>query len=337
VVVRSRRNADGAEHFYALIVPESYDPARRYAVRFFLHGGVSRPAWNSNDRWWDGARRLAGDNVILVLPTAWNESKWWQSSQAENLASILDELKAVYNVDENRISLWGVSDGGSGVYFFGFNDPTPWAALLPLICSPAVLANSANNADGGTFVANLANKPLFIVNTELDPLYAAQGELPNVELFRQSGAEVVFRAKPGYGHNTDWWPEEAEAMDRFVEEHARDPLPDYLVWETDRTDRYNRLHWLIIDELAQLGGPGRVAVEKKGQVIDVRTSDVGRYTLLISPDEFDLSRPIRLVANGQVSFDDLVDPSVGTLLKWAAQDDDRTMLFAAEIVVDVED
>ena len=336
VVVRSRCNADGTEHLYALIVPDDYDPSRRYPVRFFLHGGVSRPAWKESDRWWDRARRLAGDSLILVLPTSWAESKWWQSSQAENLTGILDQLKTVYNADENRISIWGVSDGGTGVYFLGFNAPTPWAALLPLISSPAVLANPDNDADGNVFVANLGNRPLFIVNAELDPLYPAGEELSYVELFRQAGAEVVFRAKSGYGHNIDWWPEESEAMERFVEEHERDPLPDHLIWETDRTDRYNRLHWLSIDELTQPGRPGRVTVERTGQVVDVRTSDVRSYTLLISPDEFDLSRPVRLVTNGQVSFDDIVQPSVGTLLKWAARDNDRTMLFAAEIAVQIE-
>ena len=337
IVVRSRRNADGREHLYALIVPESYDPGWRYPVRFFLHGGVARPPWKENERWWERSRRLAGEELILVLPTAWAESRWWQAGQVENLAAILDELKADYNVDENRISLWGVSDGGTGAYFFGFNAPTPWASLLPLISSPAVLANPATGADGSLFVTNLVNTPLYIVNTEFDPLYAAAGERPYIEQFRQAGAEVVFRAKAGYGHNVDWWPEEAAHMERFVEEHERDPLPDRLVWETDRTDRYNRAYWLIVTELGGRGEPGGVTVERQGQVIQVRASDVRGYTLLISPDEFDLSRSIRIVTNGQVSFDGIVQPSVGTLLDWAARDNDRTMLFAAEIEVQVED
>jgi hypothetical protein len=37
--------------------------------------------------------------------------------------------------------------------------------------------------------------------------------------------------------------------------------------------------------------------------------------------------------NGAVAHDAVVVPSVATLLKWAAIDDDRTMLFAAEISV----
>jgi hypothetical protein len=36
-------------------------------------------------------------------------------------------------------------------------------------------------------------------------------------------------------------------------------------------------------------------------------------------------------ANGQVVFDGQVEASLDTLLKWAALDNDRTMLFGAEL------
>jgi hypothetical protein len=35
--------------------------------------------------------------------------------------------------------------------------------------------------------------------------------------------------------------------------------------------------------------------------------------------------------NGRTAFDAMVEKSVATLLNWAARDNDRTMLFAAEI------
>ncbi len=39
----TRTNRDGLLHRYVVIVPEDYDPARRYPVAFYLHGGVARP------------------------------------------------------------------------------------------------------------------------------------------------------------------------------------------------------------------------------------------------------------------------------------------------------
>jgi hypothetical protein len=46
--------------------------------------------------------------------------------------------------------------------------------------------------------------------------------------------------------------------------------------------------------------------------------------------------PIRVIANGEVTFEGMVRPSVETLRKWAVIDQDRTMLYAAEITVEME-
>ena len=51
----------------------------------------------------------------------------------------------------------------------------------------------------------------------------------------------------------------------------------------------------------------------------------------ISPDAFDLARPITVTVNGRPMFDGRVSPSLETLMKWAARDNDRTMLFVAEL------
>jgi hypothetical protein len=62
---------------------------------------------------------------------------------------------------------------------------------------------------------------------------------------------------------------------------------------------------------------------------------VAEFTLLISADVFDLAQAVKVVANGRTVFDGRVEPSLPTLLKWAAHDNDRTMLFAAELRIKV--
>jgi hypothetical protein len=78
---------------------------------------------------------------------------------------------------------------------------------------------------------------------------------------------------------------------------------------------------------------GRVDLVRDGNTITATTRRVAAFTLLISPDQFDLSKPIRVVADGKTVFDAVVTPNVATLLKWAAKDNDRSMLFAAEVPV----
>ena len=111
-VVKATRQAPGVDYPYSVDVPASYDPAKRYQVRVQLHGGVGRPTPSSRG---DGSiGQLAGAEQIYVLPQAWAGAEWWAAAQDENLPAILDAVKRTWNVDENRVVLSGVSDGGTG-------------------------------------------------------------------------------------------------------------------------------------------------------------------------------------------------------------------------------
>jgi hypothetical protein len=81
---------------------------------------------------------------------------------------------------------------------------------------------------------------------------------------------------------------------------------------------------------------GRVDLVRDGNTVRATTRGVAAFTLLASPDAFDLKRPITIIADGRTVFDRRIDTSVATLMKWAAIDNDRTMLYGAEIHVRLE-
>ena len=58
--------------------------------------------------------------------------------------------------------------------------------------------------------------------------------------------------------------------------------------------------------------------------------------MLLSPDQFDFSKAVKVVANGRTVFEGKVETNVRTLLKYAASDNDRTMLFAAELHIKLD-
>ena len=444
----SRTNRDGLEHEYVVIIPDNYDPANRYPVRVYLHGGVSRPK-RENGEFWRNEARITRNDAVVVIPSGWSESLWWQDSQIENLSGILHDLKRTYNLDENKVFLLGISDGATGAYYQGFKATTPWAAFLPLNGHPVVLANPATDSDGDIHVTNLRNKPLFVINGDEDPLYPTSSVRPFLSLFDAAGVLIDFRAQPNAGHDTSWWEDEAPAMDAFMAEWSRRPLPPRLSWETETTDRYNRAHWLVIDELGavegepsleshntivdptqlnlginmlgvmdsglklieiggdsiasaaglqsgdnligiegefnpsvedltqalqgfapgqqipilvqrggeelelalvypeqaapqsreafpQSGPSGRVELQQQRTQVTVSTRGVTRFTLLLSPDQFDFTQPVTVVTNGVTVFDDIVEPDVEALLRWAAIDRDRTAMYGAELSIDVE-
>ena len=448
----------GALHATTVVVPRGYNPAVKYPVRVYLHGGVARPDPEEGDGG-DGfgssrpnrpRRRLEfKERYIAVYPSGYADAQWWFGNQMTNLNEILDRLKRAYNLDENRIHLMGVSDGGTGTYFVALKNPTPWSAFFPLNGSLRVLANPDVRADGELFAANFKNRPLYVVNGEMDPLYPAIAAFPYMVLLKRAGVDITFRAMPGAGHDTSWWPTEVSPIDAFEEEHPRDPFPDRLSWETERTDRYNRVAWLVVDRLdatkagtaftdnnmvetqepadfglrvdsrrgdshkvidivdgtaaAAMGmkrgdiiirmdesmirsagdmgrafdehaprtplvfeverkgqrltmegifppapkpprreeafkhtrPSGRVEVSRKDNQFEAKTRGVGSFTLLLAPGVIDFDKPVTVVVNGKTSFEARVGRSVQTLLRYAARDNDRTMLFAAELRIDV--
>jgi hypothetical protein len=360
VFILKNRTEDDVEHNYAVNIPPQYDPARRYQVRFQLHGGIFGRA-NNQPRGTGEIGALAGAEQIYVLPYAWDAAPWWGDDQIINLNAIIDSLKRTYNIEENRVVLSGVSDGATGSYYIAMRDTTPFASFLPLNGFIFVLGNDEIN-DGRNFPNNLVNKPLFVVNGGQDPLYPIRLVEPFTRHLMSNGVDITYDPQPDGVHNTMWWPEVKDVFEKFVADHPRNPNPDRLSWEAADLS-HNRAHWLVIDAFGaapgedkdlpdanavhrtetkligethgrmfdELDTAGRVDLVRTGNMVQATTKGVTAFTLLLSPDVFDFSKPIQVVANGREEFNARVERSVKTLLKWAAQDNDRTMLYAAEL------
>jgi acetyl esterase/lipase len=353
-VVRASYDVNGVEYFYALNIPASYDPARRQQVRIHLHGGVNREESGPRGDGTIGA--LAGAEQIYLIPYSWRDAPWWSEAQIANLRTLLDKVKRTYNVDENRVALAGFSDGGTGAFYFAMRDTTPFASFESLNGFFMVLTSVGR---GDLYPNNLRNKPFFIVNGGRDPLYPTRMVDPYVEHLKSSGVDVVYRPQPNSAHNAEYWPDLKDSFEAFVRSHPRNPLPDKLSWETSGLPIDSRAGWLIIDKLAPSDGidlrlpdlnrignrgllmfentqtSGRVDLVRTGNTVKATTRGVAEFTLLLSPDLFDLSRPVKVETNGHVAFEGMAPGSLVTLAKWAAHDNDRTMLFGAELPVKV--
>jgi hypothetical protein len=133
--------------------------------------------------------------------------------------------------------------------------------------------------------------------------------------------------------------------------------PERVSWETERVDRYNRFRWVVIGKLGARSSDaalpdinrhvrspgrevalyhrsrpsGRVDAVRRGNGFEVQTRGVQEFTLLLSPDVLDFARPVRVTVNGRVVQEGIVKADSATLLKWAARDNDRTMLYGAEL------
>ena len=80
---------------------------------------------------------------------------------------------------------------------------------------------------------------------------------------------------------------------------------------------------------------GRIDVERHGNTFEAKTRGIRDFTLLLSPDAVDFTRPVQVTVNGASAFAGTVQKDLATLLKWAARDNDRTALYGAELHVAV--
>jgi dienelactone hydrolase len=348
---------DGTRVDNYIEVPESYTPDKKWALRVQLHGGVSRPVSNGRPL---TAGRIEGEPQIYLHPRAFNEAEWWRASQVDNVLHLVDYVKRRYNVDESKIYVTGISDGGTGTYFMAMREATLFQACLSLNGHPSVLANPSVGADQQLYITNLVNCPFYAVNGGMDPLYPAASVTPLIDMMKQGKIPVEYFIYPDGQHNTAWWPEEQPRYEKFLAAHPREAHPAKLSWETDRVDRYNRIKWLTIDRLGKRPSDdstlndvnifngrfarqlydrdregGRVDVTRTGNTFDAKTRGVDRFTLLLSPDVVDFNQPVTVTVNGRPAFKGAVKKDVATLMKWAARDNDRTMLYGAEVQITV--
>jgi predicted esterase len=332
----ARVDFDGTRYPFVYLIPETYDATRSYPVEFMLHGGVSRPEWGPGGEWWRrGYDSLKKEDRIVVVPAAWNAAFWWFENQADNLPSILRELKQTYNIDDNRVTLSGVSDGGTGAYFFAFKQSTEWAAFLPYIGHPGVLRNPQSGPGYKLYFENLMSRPLYIVNGENDPLYPVSSIEPFISILQEANIDHVFRAIEDGGHNTNWLPDEQPMIEQFKLDNPRDPFPNQLRWVTDRSDRYNRNLWMRIEELAVEGQAGIMTVSRQGNSFTVTAESVVAFTLLLSPEQVDFSEEVHVVVNGRPLFIGKVEQDMNTLLDWVVRDRDKSLFYTAALSLKV--
>ncbi|TDI26373.1 MAG: poly(3-hydroxybutyrate) depolymerase [Acidobacteria bacterium] len=150
----------GLEVPYALFVPSGYDASHAWPLIVTLHG-LGRPYdWMLGyEGMIDFAER---DGYLMVAPLGYHPRGWYGSrgpgipqmrratDATESLPANLGELseqdvmnvfeivRDEFNIDANRLYLWGHSMGGAGTYHLAATYPDLWAALGVAAPAPSV-------------------------------------------------------------------------------------------------------------------------------------------------------------------------------------------------------
>jgi predicted peptidase len=189
------------EHYYkslryGLFKPARYDAKKSYPLIVYLHG--SRDTVSRDLDWYQES--IQKENPVFVITPkceepnlgwgdTWHEGHTLAAAKTLNLA---DSLIKQYNIDTNRLYIYGISMGGFGTFSILAKEPGKFAAGY------AICGGSSIHVAG-----KLLQTPLWIFHGEADdivPVYLSRGIYK--EIIRLGGKSVRYTEYPGVKHNS---------------------------------------------------------------------------------------------------------------------------------------
>lgn len=193
---RSYTFSDGEEVPYALFVPSTYDASTPHPLMVSLHGLRRQYDWLMGyEGFLDYAER---DGVILLTPLGYVRDGWYGSREdnenaeksEQDVMNVLKLVRDEFNIDENRIYLWGHSMGGAGTYHLAAKYPDIWAGLGVAAPAPDVPPKQ---------LKKFRHIPIIAVQGDQDRLVVPMREW--VEKMQKLGMQHVYIEVPGGDHS----------------------------------------------------------------------------------------------------------------------------------------
>lgn len=339
------RLTDSLNTSYLVCLPPNYDPKKLYAVLFFLHGAV---AMNRGYTDYADTTVMSGWNryytkyapkygVIMVYPNANKDYNWMYPDVGFfMIPAMLKQLKAIVNVDDDRVFITGHSNGATGSFSYLMKQPSPFAGFYGFNTRPRI-------ATGGTYIKNILNRSYFNVSTDQDYYYPPAANDSLDVLMKNLGADYQDHRYNGFPH---WFPQFDQSEPAFrllfadLAKRARDPFRHSIYWECDDI-KYGRCDWIAITALDTLKTKsawqtqpnfmihkwlvldskskaherdtlvdafnyrrrsGAIRVTYSNNKFSLMTSDVKSVRIYLSPEMVNLSKPVIVEVNGKTLF-----------------------------------
>lgn len=186
---------------YALFVPESYQPGTAAPLLVSLHGlGRSYDWLMGYEGFLDYAEQYG---FIVVTPLGYVRRGWYGSRPTEDPAhadlseadvmAVMEQVKAEFEVDEERLYLWGHSMGGAGTYHIAVKNPGMFAALAVAAPAPRVDLSP-------TVLFEIRDTPILVIQGTEDELVPVALTRRWVAAMRAMGMPHIYIELEGEDH-----------------------------------------------------------------------------------------------------------------------------------------
>jgi pimeloyl-ACP methyl ester carboxylesterase len=348
-VTSGRRGAS-----YWLQLPPEYRHGRPYPVLLLLHQAGEKPS-AMLERWSEAAE----ENGYILAAPAWEEGLGgggYTYSEREH-AVVLDTLRDLrrrFQVDSDRVFLFGLGQGGVMAYDVGMSHPDLFAGVIPMSAGPDKFSER--------YFRNAQYLPFYVVNGD------RAGE-SNKKIREQFQRNWVPRGARGYpmlwvqykGRGQEWFAAEVPYIFDWMRPKKRLFPLRQLGTDGNRTelgDEFytcrqsdNRFYWLTTDSIndRHCMVPGRwepnvtsaqmtARIDPETNHIYVRTSGLNQLSIWLSrtakgESMIDFDKPVTVHLGVELSkwTNKKVTPNLALMLEDVYQRGDRQRLFLAKI------
>ncbi|MEW6363213.1 MAG: HEAT repeat domain-containing protein [Acidobacteriota bacterium] len=275
---------------YMIHIPEDYRGDEPFPLLIYLSGGTGFAV----DALQDSIQARQTSGYLMLFPQA--SGAWWTPASARLVEDLLKETLSSFNVDPNRVYVAGMSNGGSGAFYFATLWPHRLAAMVSLMGAGLFMP-----APVPPLTPNLAHVPLLFVHGDRDKVVAPGSSTDTYEALRGvwRAAPTEMRILKGREHDLRLDRDDGLTM-AFCAKYTRGPFPRRIDFQT-RTTEFPRHYWLRIIEI----DPG--VAEVKGEISDdntvrLSTKGVRRLQLLLRRELLPKPGPLRVQWNGKELF-----------------------------------
>jgi hypothetical protein len=320
---------------YHLVVPPEYSHARAYPALIVLHRSDEK-ATDQLEKW----RELAGRHGFLLAAPEWGRGGAYSYSSREHDAVLdcLRDLRLRFNVDSDRVFLFGAEEGGQMAFDVGLAHPDQFAGVLPMGAGPHFFS--------ARYWPNAQYLPFYVVDGEKDPYNAKANRDLFKDWVRRTFSALLVEYK---GRGKAWFGAELPNMMDWMSRQKRAfPLAEVgrdmrnLEFQTLRSGD-NRFYWVSAATVNQGNSndfnawqpttrPATLQAKiSAGNHLYVRTTGVQKVSVWLMPGMINFSQKVTIHHRNQVGSPVQVMPSLAVLLEDFYQRADRQRLFVARI------
>jgi hypothetical protein len=329
--LRSGKLRDGDKEMPFFLKTFGEKPKTGRSLWISMHGGGNAPK-NVNDSQWENQKRLytLKEGIYAVPRAPTNTWNLWHEPHIDRLFDHLIEALIVQeDVNPDHVYVMGYSAGGDGVYQLAPRLADRWAAA-------AMMAGHPNDASP----LNLRNIAFSLQVGALDGAYnrnkvaAEWGEkLDKLRADDPGGYEHNVKIHEGKSH---WMGGHDAAILPWMAEHARNPIPDRVVWKQGSTTR-DRMYWLAVPTGEAKRDTEVIAVRTEQKVDLLLAKGLGKLLIRFDSRTADLDKPVHITSNGKTLFEGVAPRTIQTLVQTLDGYGDPKLMFESEVAVEPGD